>query len=313
MEIDLLKKFLGPPKRVNYDSTKAVFNCPRCKEENGYVFDDKYNLEVNLKNNKKRFKFKKICHCWSCGLSGPIQVVFQQYAPSHLNDEYLSYKLDNPYVSGFVPDAEIEIIKPIIELPKEFIPFSKINLENKYHKEAWDYVMGRGIPLETLIYYKIGFCTWGKYYKRIVMPSYNRGVVDYFLTRSYEKEPKQKHLNCEIDKTKIIFNEELINFNETVYLMEGLFDAFALAINIGLLLGKELTEEFHLFTKLVKYKPNIIIAIDDDAVKRAKEIQKLLTSFGLKVKILKIINKDLAKNFEIGGKKAIITILENKK
>lgn len=315
MELNLLKKFLGNPKRINYDSTKGVFNCPRCKEDNGYKFDDKYNLEINLNNNKKRFKFKKICHCWSCGLSGPVQLLFQQFAPTHINDEYLSYNLDNPYVSGFVPDVNDIVIKDVeLELPKDFIPFSKINLENKYHKEAFDYVNSRKLSLSTLTYYKIGFCTWGKYSKRIIIPSYNQnGKVNYFITRSYEENPKQKYLNCDIDKTKIIFNEHLINWNETVYLTEGMFDTFALAINTGTLLGKELTEEFYLFSKLIKYKPNVIIAIDDDAIKRAKQIKILLISFGLKVKILKIVNKDLAKNFEDGGKNSIITLLNNKK
>jgi hypothetical protein len=316
LEIDLLKKFLGKPKKINYDSTKATFNCPRCKEENGYKFDDKYNLEINLNNSKKKFKFKKICHCWSCGLSGPIQQIFKYHAPTHIKDEFYSFGVDNPYVLGYTPDqSDVYAQEQILQLPKEFISFTDMNIQNKEHLEAFTYLTtDRKLSLDQLKFYRLGFCTEGKFAKKIIIPSYNHnGRINYFLSRSYEKFPTEKHRNCDGDKTKIIFNEHLVNWNETVYLTEGMFDLFALPINSIPLLGKELTDDFYIFKLLVKYKPKIVLCLDEDAQKRAKDIKKLLESYGLIVKMLKISNKDLAKNFEDSGKKSIITLLSTKK
>lgn len=315
MEVDLLKKFLGKPLKVNYDNTQAKFNCPRCKEENGFKFDDKYNLEINLNNKKKRFKFKKIFHCWSCSFSGPIQLLFREYAPTHINNDYKSLEYDNPFVSGYVDESQNEITKEEkIVLPKEFVLFKDMDHNNQRHLEALNYVLNeRKLKMEQLIFYKVGFCTYGLYYKRIIIPSYDKKLkLNYFVTRTYDPTIKQKYQNSENDKTKVIFNEYLVNWNETIYLVEGLFDYFALPINTIPLLGKELNTSFHLFSMLIKYKPNVILCLDDDAIKKTKEIIKLLTFYGLKVKSLKICNKDLAKNFEMNGKNSIFTLLCDK-
>lgn len=312
MELTLLKKFLGEPKKVNHDYTKAAFNCPRCKEENNYKFDNKYNLEVNLNNTKKKFKFKQICHCWSCGLSGPIQIIFKKYAPTHILQEFTQYYGKTEYTTGYIPE-EIEKFQLPLELPKEFILFSEVDSNNPLYAEPFNYILNvRKLSLEQLKYYKLGFCLEGKYAKRIVIPSYSKeNKLNFFITRSYEKKPYLKYLNSDVDKTKIIFNEKFINWNETIYLTEGVFDMFALPINTIPLLGKELNEEFYLFQKILLYKPNIILCLDSDAIKQTKTLLKLLTSYDLSVKYLNMENKDLANNHEINGKEAIIKILKN--
>lgn len=314
MEIPLLKKFLGEPKKINYNSTRASFNCPRCKEENGFKFDNKYNLEINLDNTKKKFRYKKICHCWSCGLSGSVYTLFKEYAPHHIFNEYKTYNNTIEYTNGYIPEEiKLEEKQKNIELPKEFILFSDINEYKTIYSKAFDYVLNvRKLTPEQLKFYKIGFCLEGKYANRIVIPSYSKnGNLNYFITRSYEKKPFLKYLNCDVDKTKIIINEHLINWNETIYLTEGVFDMFALPINTIPLLGKELNSDFYLFEQILKYRPKIVLCLDDDAIKKTKVLNKLFKSYDLRVKYLNINNKDLANSYEVNGKKGILDILKN--
>jgi hypothetical protein len=317
LEADLLRSFLGKPKHnvVDNDQTKYSFNCPKCKIENNNRFDNKYNLEVELNNTDKEFKFKKICHCWVCGLSGSLDKVFKRYAPVKQKSMY--FKLcTNRMVTGAKKydsdDDDIEIENKI-ELPNEFIPFSQMDYKNPKHLEALNYLKDeRKLNINTIKFYKIGFCIEGIYKNRLIIPSYNlNGELNFFITRIYQKysKIKEKYMNPEFDKTKVIINENNINWNETIYLVEGMFDMFALPINTIPLLGKDLKVNSELFKKILLYKPNIIICLDEDAKIKQKELCSLLRSYNLNVEVIKICKKDLAKNFELYGKDSIITLL----
>lgn len=68
------------------------------------------------------------------------------------------------------------------------------------------------------------------------------GNVNYFVSRLINENNKKvsKYLNPEINKDKIIFNEGLLNFDSTIYLVEGSFDSISL-INAVPMLGKTLS------------------------------------------------------------------------
>jgi cellulose synthase/poly-beta-1,6-N-acetylglucosamine synthase-like glycosyltransferase len=111
--------------------------------------------------------------------------------------------------------------------------------------------------------YNIGFCATGIYENRIIIPSYDENNrVNYFIARSYLNNTKMKYKNPQAQKEIIIFNEKLIDWNETVYIVEGAFDSIFIPNAIPML-GKFMSE--HLFNKLYNNAKKIIIVLDPDA------------------------------------------------
>ena len=314
---DILIRTFGAPRRDS--RTQFTFNCPRCAElYNNFKLDNKYNLEVNLNNQDKRFKIKKIFHCWKCDYSGGLHKLIRQYSSDI--DYSLFCDLDDELTMSFsVDNVKVEPIK----LPKEFIAFDsdKYDEHDISHLEMFNYLERRNIGWEIIKKNNIGFALSGKYYRRIIIPSYDKlNKLNYYVTRAVFKT-KFKYMNPRVPKTEFIFNESNINWNSTVFLVEGVFDMFTLPPNTIPLLGKTLYE--NLLEKLVKYKPNVLICLDQDAFKmigvhnpmRPKSsagIYKTLKSYGLEnVKVLDISKEDLGYYFEKGGKKAIFELLNN--
>jgi hypothetical protein len=246
--------------------------CPRCQEEQGLSYPDgKFNLEINTAKGNGTF------HCWSCEpkFSGSLKRLIYLYGSKSDYDLFKSYA--TIYTNNYSyenNDDEQEFIQ--IRLPEEMILFSKMEEGNSEHFEAYNYLVNeRKISREIILKYRFGFCTTGKYAKRIIVPSYDGcGDITYFIGRSYNpKERKMKYKNPPVDKNKIIFNEGFINWDSTVFLCEGVFDAFSLPNAIPLL-GKTLS--VILFNKLNELKPNIIVLLDPDAIKNAINLYQTL-------------------------------------
>jgi DNA primase len=104
-----------------------------------------------------------------------------------------------------------------------------------------------------------------------------------------------KYKNPAVEKDQIIFNENLINWDEDIYLVEGAFDSVFVKNSIPML-GKHLSEL--LFTNLYnKAKKNVIICLDADAFNNAVELYHTLNGGVLynRVKLVKLPDeKDIA-------------------
>jgi DNA primase len=104
-----------------------------------------------------------------------------------------------------------------------------------------------------------------------------------------------KYKNPPCEKDQIIFNENLINWDEDIYLVEGAFDSIFVKNSIPML-GKHLSEL--LFTNLYnKAKKNVIICLDGDAFNNAVELYHTLNGGVLynRVKLVKLPDeKDIA-------------------
>jgi DNA primase len=136
-------------------------------------------------------------------------------------------------------------------------------------------IVERKINREILFKYNVGFCIEGKYGGRIVIPSYtSNGELNYFLTRAFRRGMKPPYLNPKVDKDKIIFNEGLINWDSTLYIVEGIFEVFSFPVNSVPMLGKTISNA--MFMKLNEKKPPVVILLDPDAFTNAIEMfQKL--------------------------------------
>jgi DNA primase len=295
----VLEEFLGPTKKSNIETGQLAYNCPLC-DENG----NKGNLEVNYIKNK----FK----CWSCGelnhMSGNVFTLIKRFGtPRQLK----TYKLLLPPEYHEQRKIEKEIIR---ELPKEFIPLTNISPYHYKAQIALNYLKERNIGEELIKKFNIGYAISGKYYNRIIIPSYDsNGDINYFVSRWFEKEKtKIKHLNPDANKESIIFNEKLINWDSTIYLVEGGFDHLIIPNSIPLL-GKVLFT--YLFESLyTKANANIVILLDgeDEAIADAKALYVKLNVGDLKDRIRICIppkDFDASKIHQVLGVKGIFELL----
>lgn len=267
-------------------------NCPRCQEREGLSSPDgKFNLEINTA--------KRMFRCWKCdeprfsGSLGKLVRMTGSHSDFEMYKSYAGIHQDYSY-----DDEEREYVQ--VKLPDEMIPFSKMDTSNPLHFEAYNYLVNdRKISRDIILRYRIGFCLTGKYANRIIIPSYDTsGEVSYFVGRYFGNEKKIKkklpYINPEADKDAIIFNEGLINWDSTVYLVEGAFEMLSFPVNIIPMLGKTLSTT--LFMKLKELKPNVVVLLDPDAYKNSIELFYTLNTIYVgyedRVKIIKLPTKD---------------------
>jgi hypothetical protein len=280
----IIKNIFGDVKGLNVSEQLQV-NCIRCQEREGLSHpDEKFNLEINTS--------KRMFRCWKCEepkFSGSLGRLIRMYG-SHVD-----YEMYKAYAGVFSDYAQTEDEKEYVQikLPDEMILFSQMESGNLEHFEAYSYlVTERKITRDIILKYRLGFCTTGKYEKRIIIPSYDiYGEINYFVGRSYNpKEKKKKYLNPFADKDRIIFNEGFVNWDSTVYLVEGAFEMLSFPINIIPMLGKTLSTT--LFMKLKEIKPDVVVLLDPDAYKNAIDLYYKLYAIYVgceeRVKIVKL-------------------------
>lgn len=273
-------------------SEQVQVNCPRCQERDALPYPDgKYNLEINT--GKRMFR------CWKCDepkFSGSLGKLIRLYGTRLDYDVYKSYAgVFHDYVVNEEEEYDIEI-----NLPNEMISFSEMDITNPLHFEPYNYLVNeRKLSRDIILKYRLGFCLTGKYANRVVIPSYDKtGDINYFVTRYYGSDSKIRkkmpYLNPRADKDKIIFNEGLINWDSTVYLIEGGFDMLSFPVNTVPMLGKTISTA--LFKKLVEIKPNVVILLDPDAYKNSIELYYILKNIYVdceeRVRLVKLPNNE---------------------
>jgi DNA primase len=159
-----------------------------------------------------------------------------------------------------------------------------------------NYLKSRDITDEMIEKYGIGFCDVGDHGGRIVIPSYNKkGELNYYIARSWNPLSRAKYKNPQEEKDKIIFWENMIDWDRDIYLVEGAFDGLFLDNSIPML-GKHMSEL--LFeTVHKKAKGEVIICLDADAWSNAVKLYHDLNGGELwgKVKLIKLPeDKDIA-------------------
>jgi hypothetical protein len=271
---ELLTQILGDPRNHYASKGQASWNCPVCDAER-----NKGNFEVNY--------HKDVFQCWSCAETDNTHGSIYKLIKKWGNKEQLStYVLLRPE-SIKIREAAIQE-KIFMGLPPGFIKFSDGDPNSPQFKQAFKYITDeRGISVETIHKYNIGYTVEGKYHHRIIIPSHNvDNEVDYFSARSYNGA-KRKYDNPDYPKELIVFNEYYIDWEKDVYLFEGAFDHIAVDNSITML-GKKMSEL--LWTTLYdKAKANVIIGYDPDAMGNVKKLYKQINTGKLKGRIKALI------------------------
>jgi len=253
---DILENFLGEIRKHNEDTGQIAFDCPACSAEKGMSEGDgKGNLEINY--NRGMFK------CWSCqdtnNMHGPVIKLLKKYGSAKNLRDYLLVK----------PDADSIIIKEHInlevKLPEGYKKLCECTDRDYKSVQARNYLYERGITDEIIRDYDIGYTYRGQFFNRIIIPSYDgNGKLNYFIARWFSKEyTKLKYINPTAEKQEIVFNEGRINWDATIYLVEGVFESLVIPNSIPLL-GKYVSDKL-LELLYDKASCDIIILLDGDA------------------------------------------------
>jgi hypothetical protein len=266
--VGILESFLGQHRHHNDTSGQISFDCPACSMEKGkYNGDGKGNLEVNYHMD--------VFRCWVCkdtnDMSGSITRLIKRYGtPKNLKD-YRLFKPDS-YDRGTKKNFDIT-------LPEGYKKLAECTSKDYKYDLAKFYLNKRGITDDIIKKYDIGYTTKGKYFNRIIFPSYDlNGKLNYFVGRWFDRSKnKMKYLNPDAEKEEIIFNEPKINWDSTIYLVEGVTDHIVVPNSIPLL-GKYVSD---LLKEKLYYnaKADIVILLDADALEDALLIYHTL-NFG---------------------------------
>jgi hypothetical protein len=169
-----------------------------------------------------------------------------------------------------------------LQLPKEFISLVNQGLPRS-SLPARQYLQSRDVVRSDICKYKIGYCGKGEYEGHIVIPSFNlNGDVNFFVARNFRNHWR-KYKNPSASRSKIIFNELFLNFDEELVIVEGVFDAIVAGFNAVPLLGSTLSEESKLFHEIVKNDTRVYLALDADAEKKSMRIIGKLLQYGVEV------------------------------
>ena len=269
--IGVLESVLGKskhfPKTADYG-----FYCPVCNHKNP-------KLIVNAKTGKY--------NCFTCHppLKGqsPVTLLKKIGAPNERILEIKSYL-------GYMKKEE-ETVITTVSLPKEFVSLLEEN-NSLEKRQALAYVKSRGITESDIVKYNIGYCASGRYRNRVIIPSYNkRGITNYFMARSFEKNPARKFDAPTCNKSEIIGLENTINWSVPVILCEGIFDAIAIKRNAIPLFGKTIPKS--VMVKLAESQvKTVYLALDKDALKEALNYSEQLVNMGKEVYLIELEGKD---------------------
>jgi DNA primase len=240
-------------------------HCPFCHHH-------KKKLQINLETQK--------WHCWVCDARGArITSLLKK-----LKVDYKTIQIINDIYGDYEYTSNIEDYPEKLELPNQFKPlYKKPKSINPIYNQAIHYLKRRGITMDEVFRYNIGYCENGLYGGRVIIPSYTEdGELNYFIARSFYEDNKMKYKNPPVSRNVVVFDNQ-INWNEPITLVEGVFDAFSVKRNAIPLLSKFLLTELKnkILNKGVK---EINILLDSDAIDDSTKHTEFFQRNGIKVK-----------------------------
>ena len=282
--LQLLESVLGKGKPTSGDN--IAFFSP-------FTSHYKPKLEIDINTNHAG---ENAWHCWISDKKGrSISSLFKQLNLSKEKFEQLERIVETTRYRS----QNIVTEKPTtVQLPEQYRPLWIKKLTPDY-RNAIHYLSKRGITAFDILKYRIGYCESGEYSGKIIIPSYDAaGQLNYFVSRAFYKEDKQKHKNPKISKDIIGF-EMFINWAEPIILCEGSFDAIAIKRNAIPLFGKIIQPALQ--KKIIQeHVRDIYICLDADALKNAIQIAQRFMGEGLNVYFVELANEDAS---ELGFEK----------
>ena len=270
-KLEILRKSFGNHYRNNQE---YLFSCPKCDHH-------KKKLSINIEKN--------VFKCWICEYTGKdIRILLKKYSTYDLLSSWdsLCGTVDLQRYDDLFSSESAIAPKQKIELPPGFKTLT--GPETKLKEKPLKYLHSRGITYRDILKWKMGFCDFGEYAYRIVIPSFDAdGDLNYFVARNYLNNGSYKYRNPNVSKD-IIFNDLNVDWTSDLILCEGVFDAVKCENAIPML-GSSLKEDSKLFQKICTYKPRVFLGLDQDVKNKEFYIMKKLRDYGIETYSLNIL------------------------
>ena len=262
--ISVLVSFLGRPKEGSYLSDGQLsFNCPRCREQNCGVWDNKYNLDITFPGSHRP---PLLATCWKCAYASPTGQLVREYGERELRAAWRIYEES---VGHLVQRRGPSRYARLAELPEDFERVREQS-QDPHQQAAWHYLtVRRGVPPARVLELGFGISQEPRWVGRVLLPSYDgAGELNFVIGRLTQDRPNVPPYQTSfgVKRKDIIFHESRVDWNQPVLLSEGIFDVAAYPWNNIPLLGKSLPPGGPLEQALRKYRPPVILAVDMDAV-----------------------------------------------
>lgn len=248
-----------------FDKKEIQVDCPFC--------DGGKKLWINID--------KRLVHCFKCNYGSGIKKFLSSIGESV--DESVKPNWDSVKKSASIVDHVKAIIGdgPLaktsssvgkLELPKEIRHFDKLG---EMGRQLFAYLQKRGISMSHVHKYKLGYCPFGKYARRIIIPCYMRGELVYFQGRAGYAYIQRKYMNPAVSKAGVLFNYDNLIEGSRAVIVEGTFDAMKIGDGAIAILGKTMSAQQK--KELTRKRPSeIVVFLDpdalDDAIALAKEL-----------------------------------------
>ncbi len=280
--LDVLHTVLG--ESIEKNKSNFAFTCPFCRHY-------KKKLEINI--------LTSAWHCWVCNSKGKrvINLLKRINVPDSTLQIY--YKII-PSEKVFEPTQQSNIdslfstekfTDSLIELPKDFIPLH-IPTNDFYYKMCIEYLNSRGVDMNDILKYKLGYCTSGTYSDMIIFPNYDsHGKLNFYSSRTFMRNSMQKFKNTDISRNVVGF-ELQINPNQPLILVESALDAITIKRNASPLYGKQLLPALKEYILLYEIS-DVYICLDADALTDSLEISEYLINNGITIYFVELpMNSD---------------------
>lgn len=275
--LSLLKRVFKEQPKLEKRGDEAIFHCPNCNHS-------KKKLYIQLSTQK--------FHCWVCGFKGRrISQIFRKIQPQKIFWDELK-EIDKEY--SFKDSRIKNKISNNISLPKGCIPVLPVDTDSILNIQAYKYLTdNRGLRNIDILRYDIHYCNEGKYYGKIIIPSYYHNQLNYFIARDFTGNSFKKYEGPENIDKNIIFFYDKIAWKLPVILVEGVFDAIKFRGNAIPMLGKFPSRE--LIKELINNEiKEVYISLDSDAYKDMILLSQRLSKLGISSKLIKIEKGDPA-------------------
>lgn len=285
-KIRFIEKAFGPG-RMSANGDNFDVYCPICESPD----KAKKKLAIRVDDDAN--------HCWTCGYRArSLYAMLMKYCSRTLAVEYADtflstdeFDRNKKFLSLSDNDSNVQ---QQITLPEDFkLLVDNVTVDENnslFHTEARNYVVDRGSNNQDLWYFKLGVSCSYKWWKRIIMPSFDKfGNLNYLVGRAFDSSTRRKYDSPMVDKTSFIFNEINVDFKQPLVLCEGPFDLIKCVQNTVPLLGSEINEQSLLFEKIILNKTKIYLALDSDMMyTKVPRIIRKLQNYNIDVKIIDV-------------------------
>lgn len=154
----------------NYQGTDLRVDCPHCG-------DNKKKMYVNSSTG--------VYHCWRCNESGTFYKLRKQLPEIFVGQ---------PVILNRLVKRERRQTRKIEGMPPQFKKFKQIEPQMLLRHRGYKYISNRGISDSTIFEHEIGFCSKGRFSKRIMVPVFHNKELVSYLGRDYSGKADKRVL-----------------------------------------------------------------------------------------------------------------------